>query len=254
MPAKSQGHVSRALEERGFVFEGDGDAFVNHAHPNYYHHGTSSPGSPMAGSPQTPPPSSLAELQLRTFAILRRRNVMPTADPNIRLIQCAGSKEIESDGSSTYGPQLQMGLIRCFVHQPRFLSLTLTDTESASLLMEKSLLRHFDQVNDVLLGSRRDDMLIPITLDLRDLPLESTGIVCGVAGRLVGAIPSTSPPGSPTHGAGYHPTTVGPLHSLVDMSYLSTARAGTVMVAEEELEWAMEVLCEDQHGVHMALT
>jgi hypothetical protein len=60
-------------------------------------------------------------------------------------------------------------------------------------------------------------------LDLRDLPLESTGIVCGVASRLVGG------------------TKVGLLQA-VEMSYLSTARAGTVMVAEEELDRALAAL------------
>jgi len=53
--------------------------------------------------------------------------------------------------------------------------------------------------------------------------MESTGIVCGVAGRLVGE-------------------TTGQLEEPVEMSYLSTARAGTVMVAEEELERALDAL------------
>jgi len=60
-------------------------------------------------------------------------------------------------------------------------------------------------------------------LDLRDLPLEATGIVCGVAARLVGR------------------TRLG-LLDAVEMSYLSTARAGTVMVAEGELARAMAAL------------
>lgn len=81
----------------------------------------------------------------------------------------------------------------------------------------------------MLLGSK-DDILIPITLDLRGLPLESTGIVCGVASRLVGG------------------TTAG-LEGPVEMSYLSTARAGTVMVAEEEIERAIWALRGAENGV-----
>ena len=81
----------------------------------------------------------------------------------------------------------------------------------------------------MLLGSK-DDFLIPITLDLRELPLESTGIVCGVAGRLVGG-------------------TAGLLESPVEMSYLSTARAGTVMVAEDELARALAALRGAENGV-----
>lgn len=90
------------------------------------------------------------------------------------------------------------------VDRPRFLSLTLTATDpAASLLLEKRLLPRFSERPDsprafgdggdgdgdessVLLGSK-EDVLVPITLDLRGLPLEATGIVCGVAGRLAAA-------------------------------------------------------------------
>lgn len=105
--------------------------------------------------------------------------------------------------------------------------MTLTDTEPASLLLDQSLLPNF--APDILLGSK-DDFLIPITLDLRELPMESTGIICGVAGRLVGG-------------------TTGQLESPVEMSYLSTARAGTVMVAEDELKRALGALRGAENGV-----
>jgi len=124
---------------------------------------------------------------------------------------------------------LHLGLVKCLISQPYpgFLSLTLTDTEPASLLLDHKLLPNFNQ--DVLLGSK-DDYLIPITLDLRELPMESTGIVCGVAGRLVGG-------------------TSGGLESPVEMSYLSTARAGTVMVGENELNRALGALRGAENGV-----
>ena len=122
---------------------------------------------------------------------------------------------------------MQLGLTKCLIHQPKFLSLTLTEDESASILMEKRLLTNFDVGNDnVLLGSK-DELLIPITLDLEPLPFEATGIVCGIAGRLVGG------------------------HSVVqaiEMSYLSTAKAGTVMVEESFLEHAMMALRVREDG------
>lgn len=74
--------------------------------------------------------------------------------------------------------------------------------------------------DNVLLGSK-DELLIPIMLDLAPLPFEATGIVCGIAGRLVGA------------------------HSVmqtIEMSYLSTAKAGIVIVEESDLEQAMMAL------------
>jgi hypothetical protein len=123
---------------------------------------------------------------------------------------------------------LHLGLVKCLITQPypKFLSLTLTDTESAALLLDHTLLAHFAQ--DTLLGSR-DEILTPITLDLRDLPMGSTGIVCGVAGRLVGG-------------------TTAQLEDAVEMSYLSTARAGTVMVYEEELKRALGALRGVENG------
>ena len=122
---------------------------------------------------------------------------------------------------------LQLGLTKSLLHQPSFLSLTLTATEAASMLLEKRLLFNFSIGTDsVLLGSTDND-LIPITLDLEPLPFEATGIVCGVAGRLVGG------------------------HSIVEpieMSYLSTAKAGTVMVNEKDLESAMRALRVGEDG------
>jgi len=103
----------------------------------------------------------------------------------------------------------------------------LTEDEAASILLEKRLLSNFDVGSDnVLLGSK-EAHLIPITLDLEPLPFEATGIVCGVAGRLVGG------------------------HSVVqviEMSYLSTAKAGTVMVDERDLEQAMQALRVGEDG------
>lgn len=124
---------------------------------------------------------------------------------------------------------LHLGLVKCLIAppHPRFLSLTLTDTEAASLLLDHTLLPNFTQ--DVLLGSK-DEYLTPIRLDLRDLPVESTGIVCGVAGRLVDS-------------------TSGQIDDPVEMSYLSTARAGTVMVAEEQLDRALGALRGAENGV-----
>ena len=125
-----------------------------------------------------------------------------------------------------------------------------------------SLGGHGGNGDGMLLGSK-DDFLVPITLDLAGLPFEATGIVCGVAAKLSGAADDRGGPelgngvggrendaGSPdpelgSAGGGMgvgdeggKGKTKGP----IEMSYLSTARAGTVMVDEGDLERAMEVL------------
>lgn len=223
----------QALEERGFQFEKDTSSYVN----SFQHGRKHSAASLEVQPPSTPPPTTISELQTRTFATLKRRSIVPTVDSSIRLVQCAGRRDSangmnqarnRNSMTTAADDALHLGLVKCLITQPypKFLSLTLTDTESAALLFDHTLLPHFAQ--DTLLGSR-DEFLTPITLDLRDLPMESTGIVCGVAGRLVGE-------------------TTGQLEDPVEMSYLSTARAGTVMVAEQELDRALDALRGAENG------
>ncbi|EMD92185.1 hypothetical protein COCC4DRAFT_57740 [Bipolaris maydis ATCC 48331] len=234
VPLRHRSQVVQALEERGFQFEKDTSSYVNSFQPGRKHSAASLEVQP----PRSPPPTTISELQTKTFATLKRRNIVPTVDASIRLVQCAGRRDgmnqarNRNSRTTVADDALHLGLVKCLITQPypKFLSLTLTDTESAALLLDHTLLPHFAQ--DTLLGSR-DEFLTPITLDLRELPMESTGIVCGVAGRLVGE-------------------TTGQLQDPVEMSYLSTARAGTVMVAEEELQRALGALRGAENGVTAA--
>jgi hypothetical protein len=213
VPLKHREQVVQALEHRGFRFEDQTSSYVN----PYHHSRKHSSSSFEVQSPSTPPPATISELQMRTFATLKRRNIVPTVDSGIRLVQCAGRRDSTNGMSQTRNRNsmtsaaddaLHLGLVKCLISPPypSFLSLTLTDTEPASLLLDHTLLPNFTQ--DILLGSKGEH-LTPITLDLRDLPVESP----------------------------------------VEMSYLSTARAGTVMVAEEELERALDALRGAENGV-----
>ncbi|PGH01128.1 hypothetical protein GX51_05444 [Blastomyces parvus] len=312
VPRRSRGHVTQALENRGFNFEVSSDAFVNSSsNPQY----RSSPPSLEAqrSPPLTPPPTSISELQTRTFASLRKHNIHARVDKSLRIVQCAAqySSSSRSCSPSVLRPSLVTTLI---LDKPRFLSLTLTATDpAASILLEKRLLPRFsldpisfvspnqhngyslgDSDNNLLLVSQ-DNVLVPIMLDLRDLPLEATGIVCGVASRLAAATQSPEP----THASGESDNdhddndnddvssvelstngsaitkfdinqssalsrkrrrkseqmqgTHDKLHRVpsdpdslypdaVDISFLSTVRAGTVIVGEKELERAMASL------------
>lgn len=174
------------------------------------------------------------------------------------------------------------------VDEPRFLSLTLAALDpAASLLLEKRLLPRFsrhseDEDGSLLLGAQ-GDYLVPIMLDLRDLPLEASGIVCGVAGRLAEAthISSRSVSTDDTvHVDSHGSSVIGSVPKLfdtfgtrlalndkksssqhqlapathhlkpdldssadaVEISFLSTARAGTIIVGEDELQRAIEAL------------
>lgn len=228
VPFKAKAQVIQVLEQRGFRFEKSAEAFVNQA---AHHRKGSSTSSFEVRPPSTPPPTSVSELQKRTFALLKHRNVLPQAYRNIRLVQCAGRKD-NPGGNAKDDVELQHGIVKCLANKARFLSLTLTDTEPASLLLEKCLIAEFGA--EVLLGGK-EDILIPITLDLRELPLEATGIVCGVASKLVGG-------------------TAAQVLQAVEMSYLSTARAGTVMVEERELSRAMKALMVGEEDGILAAT
>ncbi|CAI7678205.1 unnamed protein product [Penicillium discolor] len=296
VPKQSKASVISALEKRGFQFNNASAAFITN------------PLSPTIERrlsdlipPGTPPPSTLGELQTRTFNNLRKHQITPSVDNSLRLVQCAAHHEYHSQESS-------MAILRdalttvLLVDEPRFLSLTLAALDpAASLLLEKRLLPRFarqsvssrgtplyEDGSGLLLGSK-EDHLIPITLDLRDLPLEASGIVCGVAGRLAAAatLPLSSHAGSINSGVssvvGSVPglfdsfgarlaalsidksSTCAPAHGLqplphsthhlqpdvdvadaVEISFLSTARAGTIIVGEDELKRAIDALEEEK--------
>ena len=216
VPAKAKCEVVRALENRGFAFEKSSESYVN---SSAHRRNASSSSSLSFELPSTPPPTNMTELQARTFGLLNRHSIVPIVHSEIRLVQCGGRntnpKTFVADELA-----LQHGLTKCLIYQPKFLSVTLTRDESAGLLLEKPLLPNFDLPgsDSVLLGAT-EDYLIPIVLNLGSLPIEASGIVCGVAGRLVD----------------------GPLHPI-EMTYLSTAKAGTVMVDESDLDSAMQAL------------
>ena len=330
MPYRSKAQVIQALERRGFQFETSTESFSSPSLSNQCF--SPSPTPAAASPPCTPPPSTLDELQTRTFSSLRKNHIVPGVDTSLRLVQCAAHRRYTSTASSItiLRDALTTTLI---VDNPRFLSLTLAAADpAASLLLEQRLLPRFfpggsgssaqgdeeeeddddDDETGLLLGSK-DHILVPITLDLRNLPLEATGIVCGVANRLAEAThdidpdqdtaedqgtasqplslssssvtgtgtpePASSfdsckymksifsPAASTDSGGGdsshnrpqlvpstHHHLQPGTHDNPVEISFLSTARAGTILVGEFELRRAVRALeaeAERQDDVSM---
>ena len=254
MPSGSRRIVTTTLEQRGFVFSQSADAFVSQlspsspATPHHKRNVSSSTSSAESGPPITPPAQSVPELQSRTFTRLKKYGIEPKVDKSLRLILCAGSKDPDPELAwRLQGDLLQVLMATTPANLPqatarpesptpdttldfstRFLSLTMTANEAISVLLEHSLA---ERLGSSLLGAKQEeDILIPITLDLRDLSMEATGIVCGVAGRLAKETPSDdTSPGTRTS-------------TPVDLSFLSTARAGTVIVKIGELDRAVGAL------------
>jgi hypothetical protein len=237
VPSKDRATVGQALLARGFEFSENDSAYVA---PTAISH--SRGASTASDPPSTPPPSNVAELQIRTFSQLKKRNVTPRVEPGLHLVQCSGKELIREDeypnrngsGAGANGhqnesswldnidPKLYVGLVSALVSQPKFLSVTLAQDDAPSLLVDKSLLWLF---GNSIAGDTEGD-LVPIFLDLVDLPLESTGIVCGVAGKLVDEMRILEP--SNSHGS--------------ELSYLSTARAGAVILSSEGSAMALDAL------------
>ena len=274
MPFRSRRTVTKALQQRGFVFSQSADAFVSQlspSSPTLTQSGRITSPFYEASAPSTPPAKDIPELQIRTFTKLTRNNVKPIVDEDLLLISCAGSREFDRDSDERLQSDLLQVLISTLSFPAtsgakqalrngsgmmgfealkiadgatktpdfaaRFLSLTLTTTEPISVLLEHRLL---SRLGRSLLGAKsEEDALVPITLDLRGLPTESTGIVCGVAGRLAQAGAeadeiswNASPQSNGTAGGG----------GIVDISFLSTARAGTVIVKASQLGLAVDAL------------
>ncbi|KAI1079328.1 ACT domain-containing protein [Whalleya microplaca] len=233
VPSKDRQTVVQALLARSFEFSEAESAFVS---PGAMSHvrGMSQGSEP----PSTPPPSNVAELQTRTFELLKKRNVVPYISPNLSLVQCSGRRLVDYNRRPSTGRQQPTGnghrrswldnvdtklytsLISVLAQQPRFLSITLAQEDAPSLLLDKELLGVF---GDSLVGDTEGD-LVPVFLDLVNLPLEATGIVSGVAGRLVSEMRMVE-------------TGVSS-----ELSYLSTARAGAVILSNEQSLKALEVL------------
>ncbi|TVY18147.1 hypothetical protein LARI1_G003657 [Lachnellula arida] len=227
VPSKDRHTVGKALLERGFEFSENDSAYV--APTNISHARIPSTSSEP---PSTPPPTNVAELQIRTFSRLKKKHVIPFVEPGLHLVQCSGKEILHEDeypsrngNGATHSwlenidPKLYMGLVSALVQQPRFLSVTLAQDDAPSLLVDKSLLWLFGNS----IAGDTDGDLVPIFLDLVDLPLESTGIVCGVAGKLVDEMR-------------------GSTVELPELSYLSTARAGAVVLSGEGSVKALDAL------------
>ncbi|KAL3423167.1 hypothetical protein PVAG01_04914 [Phlyctema vagabunda] len=236
VPSKDRHTLRQALLSRGFEVSEDNSTYVvptPGSHSRGPSNGTSAP-------PATPPPSNVEELQVRTFTHLRKRKVVPFVTHGLHLVQCSATENGSDDdfssrpgshGSGSDRPsswlenidsKFFLGLVAALVMQPKFLSVTLTQDDAPSLLIDKSLLGVFGNS----IAGDTDGDLVPIFLDLVDLPLESTGIVCGVAGKLVEEMRLNETPGM--NGS--------------ELSYLSTARAGAVILSSEGSARALEVL------------
>ncbi|KAF4989439.1 hypothetical protein FGRMN_9104 [Fusarium graminum] len=234
VPTKERENVVKSLIAKGFELSDNESNFTTSA-ANSQKQGI---GLATSSPPHEGLPLNVAELQTRIFGTLKKRHVAPTIESSLELVQCSGretsqlanfthqrpsiSRHATGNGrrpswADNVDTKLYTCIISALVSQPRFMSVTLAQDDPPSLLLDKTLL---DIFGDSLVGDT-DACLVPIFLDLKTLPLEATGIVCGVAGILVqdSQIAASS-----------------------ELSYLSTAQAGAVILSQEQAVRAMGIL------------
>lgn len=264
VPAKDRDAVDQALVDRGFELSEDHSSLRSPAgglvHRTRSITPSRTPGGGGGHAPPSPPPSEAGELQDGTFELLKRRNVVPRVEPGLRLVQCSGREKSAAAAAAEYenlllhqqqqqrqqtrpsirrsqtagdtpgerrprswvdrvDTRLYAGLVSALASRPRFLSVTLAQGDPPSLLLDRSLLGAF--FGDSLVGDT-DGELVPVFLDLVNLSFEATGIVSGVAGKLVEEMQGWD--------------------GGVQLSYLSTARAGAVILSSERSARALEIL------------
>ncbi|KAF4584461.1 hypothetical protein GQ602_005834 [Ophiocordyceps camponoti-floridani] len=237
-PKSERNKVIQALSDHGFEPASNQSSFVQQHHDGRRPSSSSLLSTDAIDTPPPPHPppqaSNAAELQARTFDLLQKRSVAPYVDAGLELVQCSGREPSQLakyyHGSRQPAPghrrqswienvdaKLYTSIISALVSRPRFLSVTLAQDDPPSLLLDRTLLPLF---GDSIVGDT-DYTLVPIFLDLANLPSQVTGIICGVAGRLVDDLRMTE---------------------TSQLSYLSTARAGAVILAEEQATRALAVL------------
>ena len=230
-PTKEKLNVVGALQTKGYELSDNESDFISPAAAG--HTRTSSDSS---SAPRTPPPSNEDELQTRAFELLRKRKIEPYVVAGLELVQCSGREVSQHSDMYNRRPsasrytngrspgwvdnvdtKLYTCMVSALVSQPRFISITLAQDDPPSLLIDRTLLSIF---GDSLVGDT-DSKHVPIFLDLVSLPSEVTGIVCGVAGKLVQDMHSAE---------------------SSELSYLSTARAGAVILPQQQSQKALDIL------------
>lgn len=256
VPAKARHTVITTLQQRGFVFSQEAEAYVsqlsptlqNHTQAAYLErpHTSSSSGSehfrPTSSSsaPTTPPARDIPELQIRTFTKLKQHNIEPNVDRSLRLINCASSREASDADMSDLKDDLLRILLATNLTKSvsstndvstSFLAFTLTSNEPPSLLLEERLMPRLVSASSLLASRSEEDILTPIILDLRNLGWNATGIVGGVAGQL-------------SQHALFHELSEEATEDVnfVEVSFLSSAKAGSIIVQAERLDRCLKAL------------
>lgn len=159
-------------------------------------------------------------LELKAFQLFKTTNVQPIINSNVNLLLTgARPGEVKNTILKT-ARNISAGTI------PEYFSITRTSVNEVSLLLPKSTRRRslmgFSSKN--IIGSIQD-VIIPITVDLYELPLDSTGIVAGLASKIINGVKVAAQTDYP-----------------FEMNYLSMGQSAIIMVPKENLSLVSDIL------------
>lgn len=159
-------------------------------------------------------------MEYETFDTFKRFNISPIVNKNVRLLLTgARSGETSNTISKT------MKILSSFDLIPDYFAITRTSLNEISLILPKSskIRSSLGFTAKNIIGSTQD-VIIPITIDFSKLPINSTGIVSGVASKLLYGLWESND------------------ETLLEMSYLSMAQSGIIMIPEENLKIVEDII------------
>lgn len=118
---------------------------------------------------------------------------------------------------------------------PSYFSITRTSSSEVSLILPKSSKARavMGFGSKFIIGST-DDFLLPITVDLTTLPLDSAGIVSGLASKIIAGIKQAPDSADNSY----------------EMCYLSMAKSGIIMIPQENMALVARVLGVGKTAFH----
>ncbi|KAG2731603.1 hypothetical protein G9P44_005190 [Scheffersomyces stipitis] len=158
-------------------------------------------------------------LEEKTFKLFSDANIKPAINTNEKLLLTGARAGEVHDTILNCATVLARPEII-----PPYFAITRTSINEVSLILPKSSKKraHLGFDSKSIIGSTQD-IIIPISIDFSNLPLDSTGIVAGVASKLINGIKKYN-------------------NTLFEMNYFSMARSGIIMIPQENVETVSDIL------------
>lgn len=163
------------------------------------------------------------QVEINTFNLFKSSKIKPKIRKQVKLL-LTGARSGE-----TINTILKTAKIISSNSIPDYFAITRTSINEVSLILPKSSRKRESMgfTSNNIIGSDQD-VIVPITIDLYKLPLDSKGIVAGLASKIINGIQKI-------------PELVG---SPFEMNYLSMARSAIVMIPRENLADVSKILKE----------